>query len=207
MALLEAREYHSASDMMADYADRRARSLLARPVKVAPQVEPPVIDRRPRWRAPLLRQLPSVRECPSSAWRRDVFGMTVVLINDTEHLLIEPSTDVASDPPSWMVAPDGSECSNAKDVLKAICRHRGVTMSEMLSERRFLPLVHARQEACYWIARMSTLSLPAIGITMAGRDHTTVRHGIIAHARRSGLPSLYLGDREKRAVAPACGEG
>ena len=54
----------------------------------------------------------------------------------------------------------------------------GISVIDLQSQRRFLPMAKARQ-ILFWIARTFTkLSLVDIGRRIGGRDHTTVLHGV-----------------------------
>lgn len=65
-----------------------------------------------------------------------------------------------------------------------ICLKHGITMIDLLSDRLDRKVSRARQEG-YWRCRHETgHSLPAIAYLFRRKDHTTVMHGIKAHARR-----------------------
>ena len=72
-----------------------------------------------------------------------------------------------------------------REILHAVARKHNIPVDWILSERRSGPIVLARQEAMYRIYEETTLSLPGIGSRL-NRDHTTVLHGIRAHAKRIG---------------------
>ena len=64
-----------------------------------------------------------------------------------------------------------------RDIQKKVCAHYGLTMREMLSDRRGRYLSRPRQIAMF-LARESTIrSLPEIG-RLFNRDHTTVIHAV-----------------------------
>ena len=63
-------------------------------------------------------------------------------------------------------------------IMREVCDKHGISKSELLSPRRAVPIVAARHEAMYRMSKETTMSLPAIGRRMGGRDHTTVLHGI-----------------------------
>jgi chromosomal replication initiation ATPase DnaA len=63
-----------------------------------------------------------------------------------------------------------------RDIQAAVCDHYGLTLAELLKERRFRPLVRARQAAMYLCKELTGSSLPAIGRRFGGKDHTTVLH-------------------------------
>jgi hypothetical protein len=74
------------------------------------------------------------------------------------------------------------ECVSVVKTLKvreiqiAVCDHYGLKVAELLAERRFRPLVRARQVAMYLCSALTFKSLPAIGRDFGGKDHTTVLH-------------------------------
>lgn len=70
------------------------------------------------------------------------------------------------------------------EIIDQTCAKHRLTRAELLSARRSTPLVLARQEAMYRMSKETTMSLPAIGRRMGGRDHTTVLYGIRKHAER-----------------------
>lgn len=92
----------------------------------------------------------------------------------------------------------------AREIVHAIAEKHELTYRDLLSEIRSRPFVRARQEACYEIARLTHLSLPAIGKAMGGRDHTTIMHAIRAHIAL-GAPAiremLPLGQRKERSLS------
>lgn len=68
------------------------------------------------------------------------------------------------------------------DCIDVVREAFGVTREEILARRRRLA---PERQMIMWLARRHTLaSLPQIGAAMAGRDHTTILHGIAQHERR-----------------------
>lgn len=53
-----------------------------------------------------------------------------------------------------------------------------VSVDDLTSMSRKVPLVHIRQEAMWLMRQKTKASLPQIGAFLGGRDHTTVLHGI-----------------------------
>lgn len=64
-----------------------------------------------------------------------------------------------------------------KDELQRIADAHRVRLSDIMSDRRTRPVAYARFEA---MSRLKdrNWSLPKIGRTLGGRDHTTALHGI-----------------------------
>lgn len=63
-------------------------------------------------------------------------------------------------------------------IMWTVALDAGVTVRDLMSDRRKQPLAEARQMAM-WLAReLTPLSLPQIGRALGDRDHTTIMHGI-----------------------------
>jgi chromosomal replication initiation ATPase DnaA len=65
-----------------------------------------------------------------------------------------------------------------KDIISEVAEKYGVTANDILSERRTRNLAQPRFEVCWRARRETRLSLPQIGRSIGGRDHTTVLNGI-----------------------------
>jgi chromosomal replication initiator protein len=65
-----------------------------------------------------------------------------------------------------------------REIQIAVCDRYGLTLQELIAERRFRPLVRTRQVAMYLCSALTGKSLPAIGRSFGGKDHTTVLHAI-----------------------------
>lgn len=76
----------------------------------------------------------------------------------------------------------------ARDVINEVAQAHGLTFAEMSGPRRLKRLSEPRSEAYYEAyVQCPHISLPAIGRILGGRDHSTVRSGIIAHGKRIGV--------------------
>jgi chromosomal replication initiator protein len=60
--------------------------------------------------------------------------------------------------------------------MKATADHFGVRVTDLLMRRRNPKVVWRRHVAIYLACQMTTRSLPVIGRTFGGFDHTTVLH-------------------------------
>lgn len=69
------------------------------------------------------------------------------------------------------------------DILRVVCKERGVTKAQINSPQRTRPIAHARQEIAAIASRLTKLSLPEIG-RKQGRDRTTVIHSLRAVKKR-----------------------
>jgi hypothetical protein len=63
-----------------------------------------------------------------------------------------------------------------KAIQREVCAHYGISLKDMLSERRQRKLAFPRQVAVYLVRRLTTASFPDIGRRFGGRDHTTMLH-------------------------------
>lgn len=75
----------------------------------------------------------------------------------------------------------------AKRIRRKVAAKHGLSLTELDCDGRQKPLVRARNEAIYLIARETTLSLPQIGYFF-NREHTTILASIRSHARANHLP-------------------
>lgn len=74
-----------------------------------------------------------------------------------------------------------------RKVLSAVAAKHDLKVSDILSEKQNRNISRARQEAMWELHQLGKYSLPMIGRYL-GRDHSSVHHGIAAHATRSGCP-------------------
>ena len=63
-------------------------------------------------------------------------------------------------------------------IQKKVCEHYAVKMADLHGARRSRNLVRPRQIAMYLCKKLTTRSLPDIGRSFGGRDHTTVLHAV-----------------------------
>jgi chromosomal replication initiator protein len=65
-----------------------------------------------------------------------------------------------------------------EDIQKKVCEHYAVKVADLHGARRSRNLVRPRQIAMYLCKKLTTRSLPDIGRSFGGRDHTTVLHAV-----------------------------
>lgn len=65
-----------------------------------------------------------------------------------------------------------------EDIVRSTAAQCGFTAEELTGPSRRAPLAQARQIAMYLCRELTSLSLPKIGRTFGGRDHTTVMYAI-----------------------------
>jgi len=72
--------------------------------------------------------------------------------------------------PSWVGA--------IKRIQHAVCAEYGITMTELLSQRRHKKIVRPRHVAMYLCKTLTDRSFPEIGRRFGGRDHTTTINAV-----------------------------
>jgi chromosomal replication initiator protein len=65
-----------------------------------------------------------------------------------------------------------------EDIQKLVATHYNVSRADILSSRRSAGVVKPRQVAMYLSKVLTLRSLPEIGRSFGGRDHTTVLHAV-----------------------------
>lgn len=94
---------------------------------------------------------------------------------------------------------------NGHDLMREIAKRNGIAASSLVSGSKARVYAWPRQEAMYELfTQCPHLSLPAIAAIVGVSDHTTVRHGIAAHAERAGLPTPLMGTRSVRGWTSLC---
>ena len=63
------------------------------------------------------------------------------------------------------------------NIIKTVAEYYKIKVSELLSKRRQRSLARPRQVALTLCKELTNHSLPEIGESFGGRDHTTVLHG------------------------------
>lgn len=74
--------------------------------------------------------------------------------------------------------PDGCRYPPLDAIMRAVSITTKVPLVELKSERRFAPAARARAIYYYCARELTPKSLPAIGRSCGGRDHSTILHGI-----------------------------
>lgn len=80
-------------------------------------------------------------------------------------------------------------------IITAVAHAHRVGIEDLKSTARRTHLVHARQHACALLREFTTLSYPAIGRLIGGRDHATVVHGVQRWTQRGHVYAV----EDKRA--------
>lgn len=107
-------------------------------------------------------------------------------------------------PPPEPVAANGTPPSLMR-LLQAVSMRTGWSIIDMRSPRRFRDLVRARMIYYELARRVTGRSMPQIGRSLGGRDHSTVLHGLRRVARDRGEFEPELSEL-LAAFAPEDGE-
>lgn len=77
--------------------------------------------------------------------------------------------------------------SSAAALIRTVAAKYGLNVPDMKGEKKSWKYSHPRQEVMYELfTKCPHLSTTRIGAILGGRDHTTVLHGVRAHAHRVG---------------------
>jgi len=95
------------------------------------------------------------------------------------------SVDLAREILQDLVQP-GEGVLTVEAIQGETCRHYGVSIADLRSQKRTKRVVEPRQVAMYLARELTDASLPSIGRAFGGRDHTTVMHAVQKVARQMG---------------------
>lgn len=73
---------------------------------------------------------------------------------------------------------------NVRRIVNEVSTLTGISVDDIMSDRRNAKIVHARHLAMYLARYFTMLSTTQIGRLIGGRDHTTVIHGVRQTAAR-----------------------
>jgi chromosomal replication initiator protein len=77
-----------------------------------------------------------------------------------------------------LIPADGGPEISAATIMAVTAQYFSVTLDDLCGTSRSRVLVTARQIAMYLCRELTDLSLPQIGKTFGGKDHTTVMHAV-----------------------------
>jgi len=75
-----------------------------------------------------------------------------------------------------------------------VCDYFNISNSELCSKNRTKDLAYSRQIAMYLARELTNASLPKIGSSFGGRDHTTVMHAC------DKIKALLIDDQETKSI-------
>jgi Bacterial dnaA protein helix-turn-helix len=151
MASVQLREFTSGAEMMAHYAQLRAKRLAVVAPVTAP-VEKPI-------------QMPTIKPWELSRLRK--FRRSIIELQPDESF---PHPPLGPRSPGYEIT--------VSDVLQAVCREFDMKRIDLMSARRTANIVLPRQVVMYLAKTLTPFSLPHIGRRLGGKDHTTVLHAV-----------------------------
>ncbi len=77
-----------------------------------------------------------------------------------------------------IISPDSNRKVTPDIIIDVVSEHFNVPVSDLCSSKRNSEIATARQIAMYLCRTMTDTPLKSIGITLGGRDHSTVSHGV-----------------------------
>lgn len=132
-------------------------------------VPPPVvlaIPRTPKPEKPVLKLVKAEEKSPPSP---PVFVPPAFWTRPTEDApVVEHERD-------WLIIDTTPKVVN---IIRETAAHYGVTVGDVMSQRRTANVIRPRQIAMYLSKVLTRRSLPDIGNRFGGRDHTTILHGV-----------------------------
>lgn len=94
-------------------------------------------------------------------------------------IALAPSSDPGPTPPTALhVVWYEDRAVTVEKIKAAVSKATGISVLDMVSERKPDPIALARQIAMYLAKAMTARSLAAIGRSFGNRDHSTVYHAV-----------------------------
>lgn len=75
-------------------------------------------------------------------------------------------------------------CLSSAEIITQVANKHGLRVAQIKGSTRTVPVVTARQEACWRLREERQLSWAQIGNLLGGKDHTTILAGYRRHAER-----------------------
>lgn len=75
--------------------------------------------------------------------------------------------------------------SNTRRIIEVVAKHYGVTVGDILCQRRDERITRPRHVAMFLARDLTLRSYPELGRSFGGRDHTTVRKAVITMDHRA----------------------
>lgn len=154
------------------------------------------IERREKFRASIAAKAIELadRKTRDTLAAIQVAAVEAPLMREPDAFVVPPDAEIPPSGPNWFVVlasdPRPRDYPSIREIQKAVCKHYGVEMADILSPRRMAKIVRPRQVAMYLCKTLTPHSLPQIGRRFGGRDHTTVLHAV------RKIPSLSRVDAE-----------
>ena len=108
---------------------------------------------------------------------RELEGALIRVVAQASHAKSPVTVELAREVLRAYFPTDGASIS-VEAIQEEVCRHYGLSLAELLGDKRDKRVVVPRQVAMYLSRELTQSSLPALGRAFGGRDHTTVMYAV-----------------------------
>jgi chromosomal replication initiator protein len=108
---------------------------------------------------------------------RELEGALIRVVAQASHAKAHVTVDLAREVLRAYFPADGASIS-VEAIQEEVCRHYGLSIAELVGDKRDKRVVVPRQVAMYLSRELTQSSLPALGRAFGGRDHTTVMYAV-----------------------------
>ena len=108
---------------------------------------------------------------------RELEGALIRVVAQASHAKSHITVDLAREVLRAYFPADGASIS-VEAIQEEVCRHYGLSIAELVGDKRDKRVVVPRQVAMYLSRELTQSSLPALGRAFGGRDHTTVMYAV-----------------------------
>lgn len=108
---------------------------------------------------------------------RELEGALTRIVAQASHTRQRITVDLARDV-LQAYFPVANGVITVEAIQEEVCRHYGISIAELVGDKRDKRVVVPRQVAMYLSRELTQSSLPALGRAFGGRDHTTVLYAV-----------------------------
>ncbi len=108
---------------------------------------------------------------------RELEGALIRVVAQASHGKVPVTVDLAREV-LRAYFPSGGQSISVEAIQEEVCRHYGLSLAELVGDKRDKRVVVPRQVAMYLSRELTQSSLPALGRAFGGRDHTTVMYAV-----------------------------
>jgi chromosomal replication initiator protein len=108
---------------------------------------------------------------------RELEGALIRVVAQASHAKSPVTVDLAREVLRAYLPNDGGAVT-VETIQEEVCRHYGISIAELVGDKRDKRVVVPRQVAMYLARELTQSSLPALGRAFGGRDHTTVMYAV-----------------------------
>ncbi len=108
---------------------------------------------------------------------RELEGALIRVVAQASHAKAHVTVELAREVLRAYFPADGASIT-VEGIQEEVCRHYGLSIAELVGDKRDKRVVVPRQVAMYLARELTQSSLPALGRAFGGRDHTTVMYAV-----------------------------